>query len=92
MIPFGGFTQNDSIKISVDFYNIMTTCPVYLNECEELRRLDSLKIVVTENELNNMTYNNIQLKGRVNKLRGNVVKFSVLSFAVGILTTIFVLK
>lgn len=99
MIPFGGFTQKDSIKISTEFYDLMTTCPIYLNECEELRKLDSILLVVKENEINNLVYNNVKLKGEklvlennVKKLRGNVVKFSVCSFAIGIITTIFVIK
>ena len=99
VIPFYGFTQSqDSVTISKEFYNIIATCPVYLNECEELRKLDSLLLVVKDAEINNLVYNNVKLKqekvileNNVKKLRWNVVKFSVVSFAVGFITTIFVL-
>ena len=92
MIPFGGHTQSDSIKISTEFYDIMTTCPVYLNECEELRKLDSLDLIVKENEINNLVYENVQLKGDVKRLKGNVIKFSIYSAFVAVITTIFVMR
>lgn len=70
----------------------MTTCPVYLNECEELRKLDSLDLIVKENEINNLVYENVQLKGDVKRFKANVIKFSIYSAFVAVITTIFVMR
>lgn len=70
----------------------MTTCPIYLNECEELRKLDSIQLIVKENEINNLVYENVQLKGDVKRIKSNVIKFSVYSAFVAVITTIFVMR
>jgi hypothetical protein len=93
LIPYLGHTQKkDSITISKEFYNIIATAPVYLTECEELRKLDSIQLIVKENEINNLTYENIQLKGDVKRFKANVIKFSIYSAFVGVITTIFVMR
>ena len=83
MIPFGAYTQSDSIKISVEFYDLISTCPILLNECEQLSRIDSLHVVALKSQINNLHAENIELTEEVKRLKPMRLKWGVFGIGMG---------
>lgn len=80
---FGQTTPTDTVKISLEQYRLMSTCPVYLNECEHLLKVDSayieklkLKNAVIDAELK-------ETKQKHARSVKNGFKFSLLSLFIG---------
>lgn len=79
---YGNLTAQDTVKISLKQYRIMSTCPVILNECEELRACDSIEISHLKIDLNDKNETITEQRQLIKKVRKNVV----ISFCVGLIS------
>lgn len=77
---------------------MMTTCPIYLDECEQLRLNDSILINNQDTIINHLQFANHELttkieldKVELKKRRKNVFKYSIISFVTGFIISIFAL-
>lgn len=84
-------SQGDTVKIHIDQYRLMSTCPLYLNECEDLRRLDSVYIDILKIETFKLQKENESLSDDVEKFRNARIKWGVVGFGSGILVSLFML-
>lgn len=78
-------------------YRAMTTCPTYLEECDKLRKLDSLENYILSQELlsekQNSANKDIQIqkeKDKVKRANKRAVSGTILGFAIGIITILMV--
>jgi len=76
----------------------MSTCPIYLDECEALRVNDSIYIQKLDSSLNITQINNFNLSNinteqgkKITKLRWNVLKGIVGGLVIGVVSALFVL-
>ena len=74
----------------------MTTCPIYLDECEQLRSNDSILINNQDTIINYLQFSNQELTNKIEldkvelkKRRKNVFKYSLISFGIGFILSIF---
>ena len=81
--------------ITIEFYRIMTTCPVRLNECEALRANDSILIFKLDSAFNDLRAINLLLEEDIKekqkelrRRRKNVFKGTFGGFFVGAVGTI----
>lgn len=90
--------QGDTAKyktIPIEFYRIMTTCPVFLDECQTLRANDSILIFKLDSAFNDLREININLKDDIKenqkelrRRRKNVFKGTFAGLFFGSLATI----
>ena len=77
---------------------MISTCPIYLDECNALRSNDSILINQQDTIITNLSTHNailIQMdkdnKVELKKRRKNVFKYSIISFGIGFILSIFAL-
>lgn len=90
LIPFGGITQSDTVVISLEQYKMMSTCPVYLSECEEMRYLDSLEKSILHNSLSKVSNDNNRLSESVKKQKKAKFKWGAIGVAIGLIASVFI--
>ena len=73
--------QVDTVKLHIDQYRMMSTCPILLDGCEQLRYNDSILISNQDTVINDLQFSNNELtnqsiedKEELKKRRKNVFK------------------